>query len=135
MTTGRIGQGGSPGAALYHVENIAPRHGIGGELVALAKAAKQRAFLVIADTGRADPGIQVFVQRVMAGHLVALATLFMKPEPGAAALLKVTLYPQGSRRTHASKAVSHQSNQCAVTNAYEFTRLDRVQQVPHLIHR
>jgi hypothetical protein len=93
MTTGRIGQGGSPGAALYHVENIAPRHGIGGELVALAKAAKQRAFLVIADTGRADPGIQVFVQRVMAGHLVALATLFMKPEPGAAALLESNPLP------------------------------------------
>jgi hypothetical protein len=48
----------------------------------------------------------------------------MKPEPRAASLLKVILNSQGAGRNDASKAISHQFNQRAVTKAYEFTGVD-----------
>jgi hypothetical protein len=40
MATSGVGQSGIFCAALYHVENIAPRHRIAGELVSLANARK-----------------------------------------------------------------------------------------------
>jgi hypothetical protein len=46
-------------------------------LLPLRMLGKQGSFLSFADTGSPNPGVQVFVEQVMAGHLVPLATLLM----------------------------------------------------------
>ena len=56
MAAGGVGQCGVFRAALYHVENIAQRHRIAGELVALANAREPGPFLVLAD--RRASGVQ-----------------------------------------------------------------------------
>jgi hypothetical protein len=98
MAAGGVGQGGLPGAPLDHVENVAPCDGVVGQFVSLANAPKQWTFVVLANAGSLNPGVQVFVQRVMTGHLVPPAALFVKPEPGASALLKIIPNPQDGGR-------------------------------------
>src|SRR6516225_2435378 len=78
MATSGIGEGSSPGPALDHVEDVRSRQGISGELVALFEAANHWPLLVVADSGRLDPGIEIFVEAMMTGHLVPLATFFVE---------------------------------------------------------
>jgi hypothetical protein len=40
---------------------------------------------------------------VVTGHLVPFAAFFVKPQPGASALLKTVLNPQGDDRNDASE--------------------------------
>jgi hypothetical protein len=47
----------------------------------------------------------------MAGHLVPLAALLMKPEPSPLAVLKIVLYPHRHRRAHPREAVDHHADQ------------------------
>jgi hypothetical protein len=44
--------------------------------------------LIVGELGRLDPGIEIFVEAMLAGHLVPLADFFVESHPGAAALLK-----------------------------------------------
>ena len=74
----------------------------------------------IADAAERDPGIEMFVQTVVAGHLVTLAALFVKPQPGPPTLLKIILNPESDDRANPSKRVAHQAEQGAVAQADEF---------------
>src|SRR5271156_792671 len=103
VAAGGVGQGGIPGAPLDHVKHVAPRHRIAGELVALANAPKQWTLLILANARSSNPDVEVLVQRMMAGHFMALAAFFMQPEPRAPALLKIVLNPQGGGGTYASE--------------------------------
>jgi len=132
MTAGGIGKGGSLGAAFYHVKHVTAYHRIAGQLVAFFEAPEQRPLLIVADAGGSDPSVKIFVQAVMAGHLMPFAAFLMEPEPGAATLLKIVLHPQADDRADASEGVAHQPDQGAVTEADEFSSIDRFQQLAHL---
>jgi hypothetical protein len=88
--------------------------------------------LIVADTGSCDPSVKIFVQAVMAGHLMPFAAFLMEPEPGAATLLEIVLNPEGDDRTNGGKGVAHQPEQGTVTEADEFAGIDRFQQLAHL---
>src|SRR5437773_11951400 len=68
----------------------------------------------------------------MAGHLMPFAAFLMEPEPGAATLLEIVLHPQADDRADASEGVAHKPEQGAVTEADEFSSIDRFQQLAHL---
>ena len=80
------------GRALRRGERTAPDHpihvslgeGIPGQLPgAGAGAAKQPALWLVRDIGRVDVLGEVGIERMMAGHLVPLATFLVQPHPGA----------------------------------------------------
>jgi len=48
-------------------------------------------------------------------HFVALASLFMKPDPPAFALGVVILYPHGHDRANPGKSISHDGDQRPIT--------------------
>src|SRR5713101_9727990 len=89
MATGGVGKGGCFGPPLDHVQHVAADHRIAGELVALFEAPEEWSLLIAADAGGGDPGVQIFVEAVMAGHLVPLAAFFVESQPRAPALLKI----------------------------------------------
>jgi hypothetical protein len=73
MTAGGVGEAGSFGPPLDHAKHVTANHRIAGELVALFEAPKHRPLLIVADAGGGDPGVKVFVEAVMAGHLMPFA--------------------------------------------------------------
>jgi hypothetical protein len=77
----------------------------------LLKGPEYRPLLIAADAGGGDPGIKVFVEALMAGHLMPFAAFLMEPEPGAATLLEIVLHPQADDRADASEGVAHQPEQ------------------------
>src|SRR5438128_9968840 len=89
MAAGGVGEAGSFGPALDHVKHVTAYHCMVGQLVAPFKGPEQRPLLIVANAGGGDPGVKVFVQAMMAGHLMPFAAFLMKPEPGAATLLEI----------------------------------------------
>ena len=79
------------GAPADHAVYVLLRHGKVRELArSSAGGAEKKAFTVRVDPGPVDIGLQVFFKRVVAGHIMALAALFMKAHPGAPALRKTS---------------------------------------------
>lgn len=78
---------GLDGPAADHAVNVRLRHGFFRELVCSpAHGAEEVAFRDLFDLRALDIGLQVVVKVMVAGHLVALAALFMEAHPCAAAL-------------------------------------------------
>ena len=55
------------------------------------------------------------------------AAFLMESQPRAPALLKLVLHPERNDRTDASEGVAHKPEQGAVTEADEFSGIDRFQ--------
>src|SRR5207248_10394015 len=79
MTAGGVGEAGSFGPALDHVKHVTAYHCMVGQLVAPFKGPEQRPLLIVANAGGSNPGVKVFVQAVMAGHLMPFAAFLVEP--------------------------------------------------------
>jgi len=90
--------------------------------------AEQEAFGFPRDAGRMDIGIEPFLQRVVGGHLVFLAALFMQAHPPALADRVIVLHLHLERRADAGEGVEQRSNQCPIAQADQVTGIDRREQ-------
>jgi hypothetical protein len=81
MAAGGVGQGGSFGPPLDHIKHITAYHRVAGELAALFEGPEERPFLVVADAGGRDPSVQIFIEAVMAGHLMPFAAFLVESQP------------------------------------------------------
>ena len=88
------------------------------------EAPKQRPLLIVADTGRRYPGVEILVEAVMAGYLMPFAAFFVEPKPRPSALLKIILDPKRDDCTHAGEAVAHQPEQGAVAQGDQSAGVD-----------
>jgi hypothetical protein len=111
VAAGGVGEAGGLSPALDHVQHIKPGHRTFTKPVALAHVAEERPFLAAANSRRCDPGVQVSLETGMAGHLVALAALFVQAEPPAFAMLKVVADLHRYRGADTGEAVDHGSDQ------------------------
>ena len=73
--------------------------------------------------------LEVGLELVVAGHLVALATLSAEADPGPAPLNEDVRGAHLEHRPHASEGVDHQGDQRVVEQPWERVRHDRIEQV------
>ena len=73
--------------------------------------------------------LEVGLELVVAGHLVALATLSAEADPGPAPVNEDVLGAHLEQRPHASEGVDHQGDQRVVEQRWERVRHDRIEQV------
>ena len=64
--------------------------------------------------GTLDVFGEVTLQRVMAGHLVELAALFVEPHPEPALLVEDVAHVHSAGRGDEGKGEDHHSNQCSI---------------------
>src|ERR1700722_6194430 len=107
MAAGGIGQSSLLCSPLNHLKDIEPTHCIGGQIVALVHAPKQRLFLFSGYSRRLDPVIQMDFQTRMTRHLVPFAAFLMKPQPPALAVLEIISNSHRYCRAHSREAVNH----------------------------
>ena len=82
MVAGVGAETGHQHLALDHPVGVLLIHPPGQAGLAAGRA-EQKAVRVVGDAGGGDILVEIFFQRVMAGHLVLLAALFMQPDPAA----------------------------------------------------
>lgn len=99
---------------------------------AAAEGAEEGALWIADETGAGDVGGQDLLERVMAGHGVMLAALFVQPHPQPAVLRVDVLDLHGQGGAHAGERVDHQADEGLVAQPRRRRRIDQVQQPPRL---
>jgi hypothetical protein len=117
MAAGGIGEGGSLGTALDHMQHIESGHHSVAEKIALAHGAEQWPLFVTGDSGRCNPGVQVLFEGRMTGHFMALTAFFMQSQPPAFTMLKIVADLHADGGTDPGEAVDHCANQRPVTQS------------------
>ncbi len=105
-------------AAADHLVGVGLGQGRFGELVrASADRAEQWPLRIGRQASDVDIGVQIGLKIVMAGHGVALATLFVQQHPQAAVLHENVLDLHRQSGADPREGIDHQSDQSAVAQA------------------
>ena len=124
---------GGERAPLYHGVGIGLGKGGSCELpVAAPDRPEKPSLWVLADPGFIKVGVQVDLERMMAGHLVPLAVFLPQPNPEAPILNENVLHAHRSRRPDARKAENHKPDQRPITQPNRRADVDAVEQLAGL---
>jgi hypothetical protein len=128
---------GSLGAASNHPQGGESRHGLARQAHArlTGRAAEQRAIGITRNAGRRDVFVEIFLEIVMAGHLVLLAAFLMQRHPAATSLDEIIPHLHLQRGAHAGKGVGHDRDERAITQADELARIYGVKQRSRFVAR
>ena len=94
---------------------------------------EQRSFTVAGDPRRLDIGIEITLEQVVAGHVVALAALLVQPQPHAPALGVVVANGHSQGRGDAREAVDQHADQCPVAQADHLIGRQAVEQIARFV--
>jgi hypothetical protein len=99
----------------------------------LVHASKEGAFLVVADPGRCNVGVDVFFGVVARRHLVAFAALLVEPKPPALAILVVIRDAHMDGGTDTREGVAHQGDERPVSQADNGIGFNRIKKCAGLV--
>ena len=119
-------------ASADHAVDVGLGHGPVGEAAGWAEGGGEEPGLGVRGRRGGKGGgviLEVGLELVVAGHLVALATLFAEADPGPVPLNEDVLGAHLEHRPHAGEGVDHQGDQGAVAQPWERVRHDRIEQV------
>src|SRR5579871_3211134 len=134
MVADRLRQARFRRTALHQVERFPLAQAVLGELAAAAPArAEQGRFLLPADAGGVQVGVQVLLGCVMHRHLVELAALLVQADPPALAVLVIVLNLHSHDRAYPRETEHHQPDQSAIAQADDVAGVYAVQQAPYIL--